>query len=500
MRTIIITICILFLSYQLSLAEDTEIIKHTTLKVKLIDKDLNAAEDPMISIVISAYPFGAFEFLTSKDSVYEQLAVKGGNIFNISSPSDVFYMLIYYQGIKIPYGSCYQIDNIYIIKAGSELTIELDRYGINFSGKGATIPNIQSQITQHAYTTLSSDLKLLNTKEYLRYFQKLDKSRDSALQLQLQVIESNKAVLGDFYTKVLTANCYGYRYYAQLSGYQMQLRQNDAFFKTFKKYYYEKLNVRNMPRFTNEILDAAPMFANYLMEEINILEKIGYEEYGPQVLPDSCISNILQKINSEYKGTFRDKLLTLFAFRTEKNRNALPFFDGILDSVKTKRYHDLLVNKIKIRQNGNPFRAFKLQDEHGKVYTLDHFKNKVVVLDFWYTGCINCIKLTDYMKPVYAHFKGNNRVQFVSISIDKSKDEWLKSIQGGKYTHPESINLYTNGEEDRHDLIKYYNITSYPKLFVIKNGKMESSLPPRPGGRDKEVTELIELLEKALKQ
>lgn len=502
MRNILFTTFLFFLCYQIGFTKGIIRIEKTTIKVKLIDKDLDEKKVPKIKLQISSFPFGGIEFFKSKDLSYEQVAEIGGNVFNISSPAEIFYMYIYYEGQRIPGGSYYGIDNIYIIKAGSKLTVELDKQSVIFSGEGAILPNIQSEIVKYSYQTSESDLKLINNREYLYYFKKLDKSLDSTLELQLSVVEANKDVLGEYNTSLLKANCYGYRYYAQLRDYDLELMQNDVFFKKFQEYYRFKVNF--IPKFKDEILNSSPIFANFIIEELNTLERIKHSEYG-KMLPDSCFRNILQKINNNFNGILKDKLLTLFAFRTEKNENARPFFDEILGTVKNIKYNDLLVNKIKIKRNNVPFHDFNLEDETGKYYTLDSFKNQVVVIDFWFTGCENCIILNELMKPVIRHFNNNSKIKFVSISTDGSKSQWLKSIQIGNYTHAESLNLFTNGEGSAHDLIKHYNITSYPTVFVIKDGLMFSSLPPRPSriiqpGQEfsEDGSRLIQLLEKAL--
>ncbi|ALL05758.1 hypothetical protein AQ505_09795 [Pedobacter sp. PACM 27299] len=505
MEKSMIIICLLFLSYQLGFSRSNKKYNETIINVKIIDKNLDKTKVPVIILQTSECAFGGVEFIKSMNSNYEQVAVKEGNVFSISSSSDVFYMRIYYAGQKVPGGSYYWIDNIYIIKSGSDLSIYLDNANVRFSGEASVIPNIQSQIIKYSYKTSESQRKLLNDKEYLPYFQELDKSLDSALQLQLGVIESNKTILGDYYVKLLTANCYGYRYYSQLRAYNFELMQNELYFKTFKKYYNEKIKVRIIPEFTNDLLDASPMFTNFLIEEFLIVDRIGHEEYGP-MLPDSCIRNILKKINTNHSGILRDKLLTLFALHTNRNENALPFFDEILFNVKNKKYNNLLINKIDVKRNNIPFKDFNLENETGEIYTLSSFNKKVIVLDFWFTGCENCAVLNEAMKPIVKYFSSNPQIQFVSVSIDKSKKQWLKSVHLGNYTHSEGINLYTNGEGSNHDLINYYNITNYPTVFVIKDGAMYSSLPPRPSPNTKpgqELSEnalrLIELLEKAMK-
>lgn len=494
-----------FLSYKVGIAKNSKNIKETVLNVKLIDKNLDKKTVPIIKVQISSYPFGGVEFLKSIDSIYEQVAVKDGNVFNVFSSRDILYMYVYYEGQRVPGGLYYWIDNIYIIKAGSKLTIELDNNDVKFYGEGSVVPNIQSQIIKHGYETSSSNRKLLNDKKYLEYFKKTDNNLDSTLQLQLSIISKNKNILGDYYTQLLIANCYGYRYFSQLRAYDFELMQNEVYFNEFKKYFNENMNRRYFPKFGNDVLNASPIFANYLIEEFNILERISHEKYGP-MLPDSCIRKVLQKIKTESNGVFRDKLLTLFAIRVNKNENATIFFSEILNTIKNENYKDLLVNKIKLKRNNLPFRDFKLQNESGEIYTLESFKNKVVVLDFWFSGCENCIVLNELMKPIVRHFSNNPNIKFVSISIDKSKLQWLRSVETGNYTNHFGIHLYTNGEGSVHDLIKFYNITNYPTVFVIKDGIMISSLPPRPSRMiepgqkfSKEGSRLIELLEKAIK-
>lgn len=500
MKKKIFAFLILFLSAQMCLAEN---VSNTTIRVKIVDKDFVTNEGPKIRIYTSSYPFSGLEFSKSKDTSYEQEAVKQGNIFIIRSPSDVFYMHISYLGksLSIYYG----IENIYTIKAGSNLNIELDKKDIKISGEGSRLPNIQNQIIRHRYQTSNSLLELLESKDYQSYLKQFDKSLDSALELQFIVIEKNKERLSDDEVKLLTANCYGYRYFNQLRGYDYLLVQNEAFFDALKKYFSNKSNIPKSPNFTSDVLEKSPIFANYLIEKMNILERIEHEQYLPR-LSEFHIRNILKKINHDYSGIFRGKLLTLFVLHTENNRNAVPFLNEILNSVKSNKYNTLLVGRIKRKQVNVPFKNFELQDENGKIHTLMDFKNKVVVLDFWFTGCENCGILNQAMKPIMRYFSENDRIKFVSVSIDQNKDQWLKSIQTGNYTHPENVNLFTNGEGANHELTKYYNITAYPTVFIIKDGLMFSSLPPRPSlniqssqNFSPSEEKLVELLEKALK-
>jgi cytochrome oxidase Cu insertion factor (SCO1/SenC/PrrC family) len=109
-----------------------------------------------------------------------------------------------------------------------------------------------------------------------------------------------------------------------------------------------------------------------------------------------------------------------------------------------------------------------LTSVHGKPVKLSDYKGKVVVLDFWFTGCINCMKFFQgELSAAERHFERDPNVVFVSICIDKDKDTWLGSLEKGKYASKISTNLYTNGLGDQHPIIKAFDVVSYPQPIVL---------------------------------
>jgi len=110
---------------------------------------------------------------------------------------------------------------------------------------------------------------------------------------------------------------------------------------------------------------------------------------------------------------------------------------------------------------------FTLTDAKGRVFSSKQLKGKVTVMDFWFTGCTGCVQMAPALRKVEEHFAGDTNVVFLSVSIDKSKDQWLKSIQFGKYTSGTGVQLYTGGEGDKHKTIKGFLVQSYPTLELI---------------------------------
>ncbi len=414
----------------------------TVIDINLVDLKIEST-GAIIKVQISKYPFGGEEYFKSVDTTYEQKYISGQtNTFNVTAPAEIFYMFIFIQGVKETNGLFDWIDNVYIIKAGSNLSVAIYSNDIEFRGRGSFIPNIQSKLIKVAYVQKTSDLDLFNSKQYQQYLTKLDESLDSTMELQLKIIDDNKHFLGKEATDMLITNSIGYRYFSQLRSYLFF--QDPLFLNSMKNYYSGERRHLTKAKFKNRVLNEAPLYANYIIEELNIRERMKYPTYLG-ILPDSSINNIINNIERDYEGIFKDKLLTLFILRFSKNPKALTYLDKISSIVKDQGYKNLLL-KIRLTHGyGLPFKDFSLTDSNGTVYNLAKFKDKVVLIDFWYSGCVNCIRLTDFMKPVYEHFANNKKIVFASVSIDKNKGEWINSLKGGLYTHQEGINLYTNG-------------------------------------------------------
>ena len=124
-----------------------------------------------------------------------------------------------------------------------------------------------------------------------------------------------------------------------------------------------------------------------------------------------------------------------------------------------------------------PAYAFALPDANGKVIRLADLKGKVVFIDFWYTGCGACSKFyLTVLHEVEKTFAGREDIVFLTISIDSTKEQWLKSLKEGRYTStdaPNVINLYTDGQAAEHEIIKWYKIRGYPQQILIgKDGKI----------------------------
>jgi thiol-disulfide isomerase/thioredoxin len=73
---------------------------------------------------------------------------------------------------------------------------------------------------------------------------------------------------------------------------------------------------------------------------------------------------------------------------------------------------------------------FEFPDKDGKLYSLKQFRGKIVVVDCWASWCLPCKKAMRKMMGFYDEFKG--KVQFISVSVDETKADWLPSAEEEK--------------------------------------------------------------------
>lgn len=71
--------------------------------------------------------------------------------------------------------------------------------------------------------------------------------------------------------------------------------------------------------------------------------------------------------------------------------------------------------------------AFEVMTADGQRVSLDDFKGKVVLLDFWATWCGPCREALPHMKDIAKKFQGQPLV-ILSVSLDDNQDKWKEFI------------------------------------------------------------------------
>jgi thiol-disulfide isomerase/thioredoxin len=173
------------------------------------------------------------------------------------------------------------------------------------------------------------------------------------------------------------------------------------------------------------------------------------------------------KENSD--GLLRDKMLTYFVSkygRTEYfNETNINELNMLVSNPISKRK---IKEELAISHERVLAKSFKLPDVNGKMTSMDSFKDKVIFIDFWFTGCGACsYYYQSTLSVIEKKFKEHSNVVFVTISVDKDISKWKASLDGGEYTSKNAINLYTGGVGINHSVIDDYKVIGYPNPYLI---------------------------------
>lgn len=104
---------------------------------------------------------------------------------------------------------------------------------------------------------------------------------------------------------------------------------------------------------------------------------------------------------------------------------------------------------------------FKLKSINNDEISLENFRGKIVLLDFFATWCGPCRIEMQYLKKIYSEYKEKN---FIIISIDLYED--LEKVR--EFVNENGIEWIVTIDKDG-QTIKEYNIQAIPTLVLINS-------------------------------
>ena len=109
--------------------------------------------------------------------------------------------------------------------------------------------------------------------------------------------------------------------------------------------------------------------------------------------------------------------------------------------------------------------AQKLQDENGKEISINQIlkqhEGKILILDFWAGWCRDCLKAFPKAKELEA---ANPNVNFVFLSLERSKDGFLKSLDRFEMRDKENYWFSSGWKNDFND---YIDLNWIPRFIII---------------------------------
>lgn len=217
----------------------------------------------------------------------------------------------------------------------------------------------------------------------------------------------------------------------------------------------------------------------------------------------ACFSSVPSIVASSLKGnTIEEKMATLCSFYDDeaiRSRVTNSMLDSFLNNFDYKNNFDDGVARLtalteryslpatwvdnfkarKVTIPGTPFpEAVVLVDRNGNKVDFSSFKGKYVFVDLWASWCGPCVGEVPHMQKLEKEFEGSDDVTFVSISVDKSEDAWLKKM--------DQLNMHGNQLRDSSgDLCTLLNVKGIPHFLLYdRDGNLLVYKTTRPSHKD----------------
>ena len=111
---------------------------------------------------------------------------------------------------------------------------------------------------------------------------------------------------------------------------------------------------------------------------------------------------------------------------------------------------------------------FTMNDTMDKPIQLSSLRGKVVLVDFWASWCGPCRQENPNVVKLYQQYKDKG-FEILGVSLDRTKEEWLKAIQDDKLTwlHVSDLKYWQNSAA------QLYAVNAIPQSFLLdKDGKI----------------------------
>ena len=115
------------------------------------------------------------------------------------------------------------------------------------------------------------------------------------------------------------------------------------------------------------------------------------------------------------------------------------------------------LNKLLTLQPGQPAPDFTLHDPDGQPVSLNQFKGKVVLLDFWASWCGPCIADLGTLRKIKEQVAAQP-VVFLNVSLDANEGAWKQAI-----AKHEIKGVHVRSEQ----VAQAYNISGIPRYYLV---------------------------------
>jgi peroxiredoxin len=187
---------------------------------------------------------------------------------------------------------------------------------------------------------------------------------------------------------------------------------------------------------------------------------------------DSIESETMKKFIATHGGSPVSSFLASSKLGGEENMEKFASFYSLLNGKALNTVYGQKLttqyNKLKNVAVGSMAKDFSLPDVNGKSVSLNSYKGKYVLLDFWASWCKPCRAENPSVVAAYIAFKDKG-FDVLSVSLDEKKEAWTDAIAADKLTWTQVSDLkgWSSMAADM------YGVQAIPTNYLIdKEGKI----------------------------
>lgn len=124
-------------------------------------------------------------------------------------------------------------------------------------------------------------------------------------------------------------------------------------------------------------------------------------------------------------------------------------------------FFNLAIANAQIK-TGDALPIVTLNNDKDVAITLESFKGRVVLVDFWASWCAPCRQANKKLAPFYNSHKNDN-FEIVGISLDTNKTKWIAAIEKDKLAYPQLIDA--NGFDAKTALL--FGVEQLPSSYLF---------------------------------
>lgn len=335
-----------------------------------------------------------------------------------------------------------------------------------------TVHSLQFDRTFTRLSSINGDTETVNANVYLEYFDIGERSNKytGLIQVYDQSFKDNAIV----YKRELTKDNQTFFFYQDGKMQQNTEKVKDNNFGDEQCEFLNAKSLRDMIQYREKHID------HFSIKDTSYNGTTCY--YIDLFLKDSPDADI-NKVHESFILRKADYMPLSLSFYGEISKGVImydryevsnihinnPYNDGYINVAAKDAFLsniDQHIVDLKIVESPLPFSKVPLKYMNGATTSLDHFKGKVVVLDFWYRGCFYCLKLMPELNRLSTKYKD---VVFLGVDSRDSTSMITEYLTKNKFIY-QTI-------DDSKQLETKLKVTGFPTTIIIgKDGKIHSTL------------------------